>query len=43
MKFVDCPGFEDSRGKDIKIANSENIYHAISVAKSVKLVFVLRH
>lgn len=41
--YCDCPGFLDSRGAEINIANAVNIKQTIHAAKSVRVVVMLNY
>lgn len=43
ISYMDCPGFLDNRGPEIKIANSINIKQSIANSKEVKVVALINY
>jgi hypothetical protein len=41
FSVMDCPGFLDSRGTEISIANAVNLKNAIKMAKSIKVIILI--
>ena len=41
--YCDCPGFLDSRGAEINIANAVNVRNAITSAKSIRALMLLNY
>lgn len=43
ITYADCPGFEDTRGEEIEIANAVNTLHTINHSISVKVVILINY
>lgn len=43
LTYCDCPGFFDSRGAEVNIANLVNIKNTLQSARSVKVIVVISH
>ena len=43
VDFCDCPGFLDSRGTEINLANAVNIRNALHAAASVRVVVIINY